>query len=63
MNIRDMKRLQGILNAANQLMDAGPAVAPVITNVDVIEATLADINAVMMNKDPKELLKLIELDS
>jgi hypothetical protein len=63
MNKRDSKRLNTIVEQANRLMDSGPSVNPVITNADVVEALIADIRMVEMDKEPTELGKLIELDS
>jgi hypothetical protein len=57
------ERLNTIVEQANRLMDSGPSVNPVITNADVVEALIADIRMVEMDKEPTELGKLIELDS
>lgn len=62
MNAKDTKRLQAVIDQANKLMNVTPQLNPVVRDVDVIECTLADLQRVLMGKDPVELAKLIELD-
>ena len=61
MNARDIKRLQTIKHQADILLNAG-VTGSGITNMDVMEAVLGDMQAAMGNRDPQELAKLIELD-
>ena len=61
MNARDIKRFQTIKHQADTLLNAG-VTGSGITNMDVMEAVLGDMQAAMGNRDPRELAKLIELD-
>ena len=61
MNKRDRANLELLLKLANQLLNAGDTGSGIL-NIDVLEATLADIGSALGGKAPFELQKLVARD-
>lgn len=61
MNKRDRANLDLIVKLAEQLLNAGDTGSGIL-NIDVLEATLADIGSALGGKSPFELQKLVARD-
>lgn len=61
MNKRDRANLELIVKLAEQLLNAGDTGSGIL-NIDVLEATLADIGSALNGKTPFELQKLTARD-
>jgi hypothetical protein len=62
MNKRDYLRLSVLYDNVNTLMDVPPSMTPVMTNAEIIEAILGDIQRILANKDTKDVAALIDRD-
>ena len=62
MNQHDRRRLEQLVVNIHQLMDVPPSMNPVVTNAEIIEATIWDIQQILMGKNVAETAVLIARD-